>query len=68
LNKADLLSSEQRALRRQQFVREIGPEACFMISAMTGEGCKELSAAIMQFLDRTGAAREATDFHQDRTD
>jgi GTP-binding protein len=51
LNKLDLLQPETRDERVQRFVRDFdwnGP--CFAISAITGDGCKELTYAIMDYL------------------
>lgn len=53
LNKADMLPTEERQQRVEEFVRRFewtGP--CFLISALTGEGCRELSFAIMEHLER----------------
>lgn len=55
LNKVDLLPAEQRDARTQAFLegyaREVAPpEKSFIISALTGEGCRELTFAIMEHL------------------
>lgn len=53
LNKADMLPSEQREGVVAEFLRRFrwkGPY--FLISALTGEGCRELSFAIMDHLER----------------
>jgi GTP-binding protein len=52
LNKADLLAPEDRAARVQQFLADFGwHDKSFIISALTGAGCKELTFAIMGHLD-----------------
>ncbi len=52
LNKADLLPSEERQTRMQKFVADFGWHGkSFIISALNGEGCKELQYAIMEYLD-----------------
>jgi GTPase len=63
LNKADLLLSEDRKTRLQQFAADFGwHEKSFIISALNGEGCKELKYAIMEYLDKNrhgdGQARD----------
>ncbi len=57
LNKADLIPAEERAAVTQQFNADFGWEGkSFIISALTGEGCKALTYAIMEYLEqnRTG--------------
>jgi len=52
LNKVDMLPAEERLNFAGSFVRRLrwrGP--CFSISALTGEGCRELSSAVMTFLE-----------------
>jgi GTP-binding protein len=52
LNKADMLRPEERAEAVAEFVRRFrwkGPQ--FVVSALTGEGCRELSYAIMKHLE-----------------
>ncbi len=52
LNKADLLAPEDHARVRQEFARRLrwkGP--IFLISAVTGAGCRELCFKIMAFLE-----------------
>ncbi len=54
LNKADLMAPEAQAKRVQQFLAGFGwHDKSFIISALSGEGCKELTFAIMQHLDVT---------------
>jgi GTP-binding protein len=58
LNKLDLL--EDREAKVAAFLEAFGPhDRYFAISAITGEGCKELTYAIMEHLDE--AARQETD-------
>jgi GTPase len=53
LNKLDLLPSEEIKERVAAFVRDFGWDGpCFPISAMTGEGCKELTYAIMDYISQ----------------
>ena len=53
LNKADLVPAAERAAVTQKFIADFGWEGkSFIISALTGEGCKALTYAIMEHLDR----------------
>jgi GTP-binding protein len=61
LNKVDLLPEDAREGAMRAFVRKLrwkGPT--FMISAVTGYGCRELVYAVMDYLDRErdGTQRE----------
>jgi len=52
LNKMDMLPAEERKTAAAKLVRRLrwrGPTFC--ISALTGEGCRELSFAVMNFLE-----------------
>ena len=52
LNKMDMLPAEERKTAAAKLVRRLrwrGPSFC--ISALTGEGCRELSFAVMNFLE-----------------
>ncbi len=52
LNKADLLAPEDQPARVQQFLADFGwRDKSFIISALTGAGCRELAFAIMRHLD-----------------
>ena len=54
VNKIDLLESNQKKLIVDKFIKAMrwtGPH--FAISAITGDGCKELSFAIMKFIEST---------------
>ncbi len=60
LNKLDALSQDERAERIAAFLRGFGWQGrYFTISALTGEGCKELTYAIMDHLDAQRADSEA---------
>ncbi len=53
LNKVDLVPAAERAAVTQKFIADFGWEGkSFIISALTGEGCKELTYAIMEYLER----------------
>jgi GTP-binding protein len=57
LNKADLVPAAERTAVTQKFIADFGWEGkSFIISALTGEGCKELTYAIMEYLDETKEA------------
>jgi GTPase len=55
LNKLDLIQDEkERDKRIKAFVKKFGwKEKYFVISAMTGDGCKELTYAIMDYIQAT---------------
>jgi GTP-binding protein len=56
LNKADLLPENEREKICGKFVRSLRWKGeSFIISAVTGEGCKELTYAIMAHLEREAA-------------
>jgi len=53
LNKTDMLLPDQQEELCKQFVRKLKwKEKYFMISALTGEGCKLLTYAIMDYLEQ----------------
>jgi GTP-binding protein len=59
LNKADLLDGDEAEKRVKAIIKGLrwkGPH--FMISAMKGEGCRELAFSIMDHLDQVRAAQE----------
>jgi GTP-binding protein len=57
LNKADLVPAAERTAVTQKFNADFGWEdKSFIISALTGEGCKELTYAIMEYLDENKEA------------
>ena len=64
LNKADLLAEGERETVMRKFVRALGWKGkSFIISALTGEGCRELTYAVMEHLeqDKGGTAKGAKD-------
>jgi len=57
LNKTDLIDASERAERIAAFVRDFGwTGPVYAISAISGEGCKQLVFAIMDHVDATRAA------------
>jgi GTPase len=72
LNKVDLFADAERDERVQAFVDAyIGkrrrarkgvaaPPRVFVISALTGDGCRELTLAVMEFLQRSAQAERET--------
>jgi len=53
LNKIDLLPPEERGRAARRFVKDFGWKGkSFIISALTGEGCRELAFAVMEHLER----------------
>ena len=53
LNKTDMMPAENRAELCSQFVEKLGWKGkYFIISALTGEGCKLLTYAIMDYLEQ----------------
>jgi GTP-binding protein len=53
LNKIDMVPEEEREKRCEQFLRDFGwKDRSFIISALTGEGCKALTYAIMEYLEQ----------------
>ena len=62
LNKMDMLPADERDPYRQQFLKDFGWDGkCFIISALTGEGCKEVVYAIMEFLDQNRELEQETE-------
>ena len=60
LNKMDMVPEDERAEQLQQFLRDFGWEGrSFIISALTGEGCKALTYAIMEHLEANRAPEES---------
>ena len=60
LNKADLLEEKERERRARDIVKKLkwkGP--WFVISAINGAGCRELSFAVMDFLEERRPRRSA---------
>ncbi|MDD5176004.1 MAG: GTPase ObgE [Sterolibacterium sp.] len=59
INKIDLLPEDQRAERIAALVDDYGPvEKSFVISAINGEGCRELTFAIMAHLERLSLPKD----------
>ena len=53
LNKTDLLEPEQRDRIAKKFIKDLGWKGkSFIISALTGKGCKELTYAVMEYLEQ----------------
>src|SRR5574340_681008 len=53
LNKTDLLEAGQSDKGVKKFIKDLGWKGkSFIISALTGEGCKELTYAIMEYLEQ----------------
>ena len=61
LNKTDLLQPEQRDETVKKFIKDLGwKQKSFIISALTGDGCKALTYAIMEYLEENNlAAKDA---------
>lgn len=54
LNKIDMLPADERDAKRVEFLKAFGWDApSYCISALSGEGCKALTYAIMDYLDQT---------------
>jgi GTP-binding protein len=59
LNKLDLLQEEDRAEKVAAFLKEFGEDTRhFAISAINGEGCKELTYAIMEHISQIAAQEQ----------
>ena len=60
VNKIDMIPAEERARTVKRFLKDLGWKGkSFIISALTGEGCRELSFAVMEHLEqRTETASE----------
>jgi GTP-binding protein len=66
LNKSDLLAADQREKIVKKFIRDLGWKGkSFIISALSGEGCKELTYAIMDYLEQE-AEKVPVDDHKDK--
>ncbi len=62
LNKVDLLPEGEREARVAELLNRYGPtEKHFVISAMNGEGCREVTFNIMDFLDTMRQTSELED-------
>ncbi len=59
LNKIDLLEAEEGAERARKFIADYGwTDKSFIISAIDGKGCRELTYAIMEHIQDAGARIE----------
>jgi GTP-binding protein len=59
LNKADMLPENDRDRLSREFIRNLGWDGkSFIVSALTGEGCKELTYAIMEYLEHVAPIQE----------
>jgi GTP-binding protein len=66
LNKSDLLPEDTREKALRAFVRKLGWKGkTFIISALTGEGCRELVYAIMAHLEEQRAAAHESEIGGD---
>ena len=68
LNKADLLNEQDRDKICKKLVRDLRwKDRSFLISAVTGTGCRELTYAIMEYLEQESRAADeiaaAADMH-----
>jgi len=64
LNKADLLAPEESAERARGFLRDFGWHGkSFIISALSGAGCRELVYAVMEYLDQERAPEARSQKH-----
>ncbi len=69
LNKLDLLPDDERVQRVKELLERFDhPAPVFEISAITGEGCRALCFAVMDFLDAHRAPETADDGEIENTD
>ncbi len=60
LNKTDMLPADEREKICKKFIRSLGWKGkSFIISALTSEGCKELTYAIMEHLEQEAGKSDA---------
>jgi len=61
LNKIDMVATDERVRAGKRFIKDLGWKGkSFIISALTGEGCRELAYAVMQHLEQdSGSASTA---------
>jgi GTP-binding protein len=58
LNKSDLLPARERGATAKRFLKDFGWKGkSFIISALTGEGCRELVFAVMDHLEQDSGSR-----------
>jgi GTP-binding protein len=68
LNKTDLLNEQDPDKVSKKFLRELRwKDKSFLISAVTGEGCRELTYAIMEYLEQESAGANEEDANQEGT-
>ena len=61
LNKTDMLPADEREKICKKLIRSLGWKGkSFIISALTGEGCKELTYAIMEHLEQESGEPDAS--------
>ncbi len=61
LNKTDMLPADEREKICKKLIRSLGWKGkSFIISALTGEGCKELTYAIMEHLEQESRESDAS--------
>jgi len=57
VNKIDMVSPEERAPAVRRFLKALGWKGkSFIISALTGEGCRELAYAVMEHLEKNSGS------------
>jgi GTP-binding protein len=58
LNKIDMVAADERARAVKRFLKDFGWKGkSFIISALTGEGCRELAYAVMEHLEQDSRSR-----------
>ncbi|HXF66400.1 MAG TPA: GTPase ObgE [Burkholderiales bacterium] len=68
LNKIDLVPPAERSRRVKRLLRDLGWKGkSFIISAFTGEGCRELVTAVMEHLERQTPNAEGAEQGEART-
>ena len=68
LNKMDMIAADERDPIREKFLEDFGWDGkCFIISALSGEGCRDVTNAIMEFLDQNRPADEDTENPEENT-
>jgi GTP-binding protein len=61
INKIDLVPEDEREVRIAALVKSYKPKKHFVISAISGEGCREVCYAVMDHLEQQRAAHEKAD-------
>ncbi len=57
LNKIDMVATDERARAVKRFLKDFGwKRKSFIISALTGEGCRELAYAVMEHLEQNSGS------------